>query len=352
MKKKIGILSFATACNHGAFLQVYALQGYLISKGYDAEVLNYRNKHHYLNEMKAMFFKKDISLIFYNLARLYSFKKSHKLLNMGNLKFDITNIDTKKYDCIIVGGDIVWDFNNPYLGHDRAYFGHKIKSKNLITYAASAGTSKVNNISDYVKSGITKFNHLGVRDMETLKIAQTNPNISSQIVLDTTLIYDFIIDDKRVYAEDYILIYAFEMTELDKSQIIEFASLESLKIVSITFNKNYKWADKNFYKIDPLRVLNLIKHASFIYTSTFHGLLLSIKYRKKLALRNNPTIVSKCSWLISSLEIESIDIDNSSNIKSIWGNKKIYTNRFEKVFSNLVEESKNYLNTSIEHEDN
>ena len=63
-KLKIGILSFPSACNHGAYLQVYALREYLREKKYDVEVINYRNKRHYFNELKSLFLKKDLRVLF------------------------------------------------------------------------------------------------------------------------------------------------------------------------------------------------------------------------------------------------------------------------------------------------
>ena len=41
---KAGIITFNSAHNYGAVLQVYAMQEYLKSIGIDAEVINYRPK--------------------------------------------------------------------------------------------------------------------------------------------------------------------------------------------------------------------------------------------------------------------------------------------------------------------
>lgn len=349
MNKKIGILSFPTACNHGAFLQVYALRGFLMSNGLDVEIINYRNRKHFYNELKSMFIKKDLKLIYFNLLRYLSFKKAQKVFDMKKMVFKATNIHSEKYDFIIIGGDIVWDFSNPYLGHDPIFFGHNLKANKLLTYAASAGSSKVENMPSYVRDGLKNFLSMGVRDEESLKISSHAKFSDTDIVLDTTLIYDFQVNEKRKFKDKYILLYSFEMTEDDKKQIIEYAASNSLKVVSITFNKNYIWADKNYYSIHPLEILNLIKHASYIYTSTFHGLLLSIKYRKKVALRNNETIKSKCGWLIDILNIKKIDINNSKNLDHIWSKENIYTNEFETVFTNLVEKSKAFLKNNINY---
>lgn len=346
MRKKIGILSFPSACNYGAFLQVYALQKYLLLKGYDVEVINYRNKNHYLNEMRAMFLKRNLSLIFFNLIRLLSFRLSQKSFSMSAMTFDINKVNTRKFDYIVIGGDIVWDFNTSFLGHDPVYFGHNLNADKLITYAASAGNAKADKAPYYVQDGLKNFSSLGVRDFETFKITES-AECHKEIVLDTTLIYDFSFDERRVYSEDYILIYAFEITDKDKIQIINFAKDRNLKILSITFNENLKWVDKNYFYISPLNFLNLIKNASFIYTSTFHGLLLSLKYRKQVALRNNSTIKSKCSWLMNELNLNSIDLDHAADIDSIWTNPSLFSDKFELTFTKLVTKSREFLESSL-----
>lgn len=41
---KIAILTFSNTLNYGATMQCYALSQYLISKGHDVSVLDYRNR--------------------------------------------------------------------------------------------------------------------------------------------------------------------------------------------------------------------------------------------------------------------------------------------------------------------
>lgn len=57
--KKIGIITYHFARNYGAVLQCYALQKYLINKGYDVEVINYISKVQYNNND---YYKHGISL--------------------------------------------------------------------------------------------------------------------------------------------------------------------------------------------------------------------------------------------------------------------------------------------------
>ena len=44
MEKKIGILTFHNCVNYGAAMQAYGLQSFLISKGYNVEIIDYVNE--------------------------------------------------------------------------------------------------------------------------------------------------------------------------------------------------------------------------------------------------------------------------------------------------------------------
>lgn len=347
-KLKIGILSFPSACNHGAYLQVYALMKYLEEKKNNVSIINYRNKSHYRNEIRSMFVKKDIFLVLLNIIRFRRFRKAQKRFNMGSIIFDHSLINSKDFDVIIIGGDIVWDYNSDFLGHDKIYYGHNLQSKKIITYAASSGNAMSNNFPEYVKTGLPLISSIGVRDSESLSISNLiETKANRKIVLDTTLLYDFPDTNNKKYKQKYILIYAFEITERDREQLLIYAKEHNLEILSITFNKGYKWVNKNFYDIDPLDFVDLIKNASYVFTSTFHGLLFSIKYKKQVALRNNDTIHKKCSWLINQLNLNNLIIKPDQSVEAIFNNDYLYPSNFDESLKILINDSKSFLNDSI-----
>jgi hypothetical protein len=348
-KKRIGILSFPTACNHGAYLQVYALQKYLISEGYHVDIINYRNRRHFLNEMRSMFLKKNIITIFSNIVRYLGFRKAQKRFNMRSMVFDVNKIKSEQYDVVIIGGDIVWDYESVFIGHDPIYYGHGLSSKKIISYAASAGKASAHLAPHYVKAGVELFSAIGVRDSESLKISNIgHETIEKKIVLDTTLIYDFDKTEFKNKKKGYILVYAFTVTEEDRAELEDFADANNLDIFSVTFNKGYSWANKNFFNIDPLHFVYLVEHANYIYTSTFHGLLFSIKYKKQVALRNNSTINTKCSWLIENLSLKNVVISSDRNISKIFSDKNLFDDSFDNSLTLLREQSRSFLHRSIE----
>lgn len=351
---KIGILSFPSAFNYGAFLQVYALKNY-IERQYDfeVEVINYRNKKHLANEYRALFVKKNIFNLINNIKKWIVFRKAQRVLLNSKITTSSDSLD--KYDLIIIGGDIVWDFESSYIGHDPIYYGHGLNADKIITYAASCGNSSVKNINDYVVSGLKLLDCCGVRDEESLKIAKSNAAIHSELVVDTTLLCDFGDQfDESLANQKYILIYAFEIDYKDKHSIIKFAKKNGYVIKSISFNENLSWVDENIKNVDPFYFLKIFANADYIYTSTFHGILFSIIFRKIFAIKNNKTIMQKSKWLIDELSLEKLETKKKGSVEEIfnYNNNEVYDNLFEKKIDYLINKSKEFLDRNLKNDKN
>lgn len=345
MSKKIGILTFPTVVNHGAYLQVFALWKHLQKEGHSVKVINYRNKKHLKNEYRALFVKKDLSNIPMNIKRFFKFKKAQKRFGMKKLITDVNKLDKSDFDIVIVGADIVWNYSTSFVGHDPIYFGKGLESKSLISYAASMGNSDVNKpIPSYVEEGVRNFACISVRDQNSSSILQ-KLNFESEIVLDPCLIFDYSESEIKPKIEDkYLLIYAFEFTEKDIFEIKEFAINNSLKIISIGFNKKYSWCDKNIMVLDPLEFLGYYSKASYVFTSTFHGTLFAIKYNKTFAVRMNFTIERKVNTILKELKLESQVIDSSPIL--CWNNNIDYSYA-NKIMNEKISSSKLFLEKSL-----
>ncbi|EAR12263.1 hypothetical protein PI23P_06555 [Polaribacter irgensii 23-P] len=345
MCKKIGILTFPTVVNHGAYLQVFALWKHLQNEGHSVEVINYRNEIHLKNEYKALFVKKNVSNIPINIRRFFKFKKAQKRFGMKKLTTKVGNLDKSDFDIVIVGADIVWNYSTPFVGHDPIYFGKGLEDKNLISYAASMGNSDVNKqIPIYVMEGLETFSCISVRDQNSSTILK-KVKFESEIVLDPCLIFDYTAFEIIPKIEDkYILVYAFEHTEKDISEIVKFSKANSLKIISIGFNKKYSWSDENIMVLDPLEFLGYYSNASYVFTSTFHGTLFAIKYNKKFAVRMNFTIERKVNTILKELKLEG-QVINASLI-DCWNNEIDYSFA-NKIMNKKISDSKSFLERSL-----
>ena len=153
-RMKAGIITFSSAHNYGAVLQVYAMQEYLKKMGIDVDIINYRPKA--IDRVYNLYtIKKSKSKI----IKLY--RKSKKILKINfidrwriikrnNFEDFINNVlnttkpyyslsqiqkDFLDYDILIAGSDQIWNIELTK-GFDPTYFlefGNK-SAKRIFAY--------------------------------------------------------------------------------------------------------------------------------------------------------------------------------------------------------------------------
>lgn len=305
-RKKIGILTYHFKDNFGALLQCYALQEYLMSIGYDAEVINFKPKKHPITQLASLI-KNQLIYIFRNFkfahlsiyvkqfTALYSqtikfnqFRKNH--LNISEL-FDANkkNHDLNSYDYVITGSDQIW---NSIDGYYNAYFLIPFTSFNgkRFSYAACRGIKEVNKKDvSFLKIALENYNWVGVRDNQTQEFVETNSDQIADVVCDPSMLicYKDLINITCPLNFKYIFVYVLGK-EIDGGHLKVIQSIKSkvgnIKVVVayLTFkNPNYfPWADVHLYDSSPIEWMNLIKHSEYFYTDSFHGVLFASKFER------------------------------------------------------------------------
>jgi hypothetical protein len=343
----IGILTFPQEINHGAFFQAYALQNYLVSQGSNVELINYKNKNYYINEYKIWLFHKNFSLVFHNIRKILKFRIDQKHLNLTKFTTKKSNIDITKYDIIIVGSDIVWDYNNDLIGRDPIFFGEGLDTKKLIAYAASCCDADINEFPQYVKDGLPRFDFISVRDNNTAELVNKVLRCKPLLVADPVFLYDFSkIQLKRKHKAPYLLIYAYLLTEKEKNDILLFAGQRGLEVVSLAYNN--PWCDKNYIAVGPFEWLSYFRYAEYIVTSTFHGVMFSIVYEKNFAVNGHRHIQNKLSYILKITNLETRLLEKE-NVISLLQNSINY-DMVKKLLLPLINDSKTFLMSTINGE--
>jgi hypothetical protein len=295
--------------------------------GHDVEIINYKNLKHFKNEMRYFLLKKNPFEIFLNLKKIYSFSKDVQRFNLNpkRLTFSSKKIDFLRYDSIIVGADIVWNYEMPLLGSDPIYFGHGIPdSVNLIAYAPSCGAvNKDKGIKDYVLSGLKKFKNISVRDENSALVVDAVLGYKPPIFLDPTFLYNFYGEEVIVRDEDYILVYAYSLTEEEKVDLLFFSQSKNLKIIAIAYSQT--WADINVVNVSPFEWLGYIKRANYVFTSTFHGSIFCIKYNKVFAISMNEAIKNKVQTLLDKFDLHSRELTPENRISDTFSSVTDFT---------------------------
>jgi hypothetical protein len=226
----------------------------------------------------------------YNAKITYKFNKFRKKEMKLSRKVDENSLKLilNDYDIIIVGSDQIWNPSQRKRPEYFLNFGENYKFKKM-SYAADSTTDEIS-LEDLetLKKALVEFAYISVRNEHSFNFVKSITNKDTYIVADPTIIYDFNNNDDKVenkekYIFSYILGKEINGTHRKALEKIKknYGNLPvySAKIPTMNFEIS-KYADKVFYDLDPSEWIYMIKHATFIYTDSFHAVLFSLKYHK------------------------------------------------------------------------
>lgn len=270
----IGIVTIYDAFNFGSYLQAYALQKVLEKSGHQVSILNCSND-------KFRNFKKIIaktpSRMLLKLRKFLAYRKAWRELNIKQYK-------KEAFDVMIIGSDEVWNIKNSTFEHWPEYFGYDLNTKKVIAYAPSCGFATSEDIleDDMCVVGLKKFNSIMARDNITKLISEKITGYECKRVVDPTILYlnewENELKPCVKAPSDYILYYSYNSKPLMLDHIKQFAYENNFKIVVAGFM--YNWCDKSLI-VEPKQFLTLIKNARYVVTTTFHGSIFAVVFKKK-----------------------------------------------------------------------
>ena len=365
--KKIGIVTFHRAHNYGACLQAYALQKYLIQKGYDANIIDYRNEnierpYEYFNIKRGIGYnlKKLVKKVIYpNTYKKYinfnnfidtKYRKTEPYYSIEELKKNYP-----KFDSYITGSDQVWNYKLTK-GFDDIYFLNFGNTNTIrISYAASIGNfdNISMNLSEF-KNKIKKINYISVREKDTAEKLKNILNkevfnsIDPVFLLNKQMWDDFVYDNKIEIKEKYILCYAPSNDNKEYYDAINFLAYKTnLKVLFFNHSdkkNSIKYNKKSCCWAGPIEFVNLIKNAEYVVTTSFHAVAFaSILHKKFFAvLSTNP---NRLLNILNKLSLEN-RIVNNKNIEDIL-HKEMDWNEVDKKINIEAEKSKKWLEKSL-----
>lgn len=301
--KRIGILTFHRAENFGAAMQCYALQEYLKSKGFDTEIIDYRNtaiengyKYFRWHQVSVL---SNLKIAVKNLLTLpvaYCKKKKYRLFRNRFLDCSpVMQSGTEfhdRYDYIICGSDQIWNLRLTG-GYDSNYFLDFDTSAKKISYAASSEAKDYELLLpciDTIKKSFSEYSALSVREKSFASFLKAHTPFNFTIVCDPTLL-----QDKAFYkhimieptVQNYILVYHLVESKEATESARYIAKKTGLKIIEIHAGISPRLTSTSTIQdIGPLQLLGYIHNASYIITTSFHGLALSIILEKQFYVIN------------------------------------------------------------------
>lgn len=326
--KRLGTVSYNIYCNftnYGSALQTWALHQAIkkytncqpILIDYCPDVLKDKNP---LNPMQNMWDSDEESRRMCELSMPAIRENYKKFLQFYHERFDISfnkytsgNFDDAVRDenlnGFICGSDTIFCIDE-FKGFDDGYYANYESMRGRsVAYAASFGDSHFtetdlktlgNRIKDFKAIGIREGGH----DLDFVK---EHAEIPVRQVIDPTLLltkadYDSI-TVPRLEEQKYLLLYSRRYNSAMEKYAEKIADENGWKIVEISLRATNaeKPNRRMFYEAGVEEFLSLVKHAEYVVTNSYHGMIFSVQFRKPVVVFSREQCDTKIEYLTSIL---------------------------------------------------
>lgn len=320
---QVGILTFHDGINYGAFFQVYALQSFLLQHGFQCQVINYKSLGFTLREYKfflgpRLLHRRRLAkgTIIKNIVKIARFKIAHRKLNLTKRIFTEDKLATLYFDRTVIGSDEVWNFGTDLIGYDPVYFSQGLRAGRIISYAASFGRTKADEvIPEELKNALNEIDYVSVRDENSANIMRAITKKPVQITLDPCFLVDLKPEAIMPHDAGFILIYGF-FNKTMIHQVLEYTRSVGKKTVSVGYNR--PWCDTSLDTLDPFQWLGYFATCDRVITTMFHGMTFSILNQKEFCMFSTPYRKNKVGNFLSDLGLSDRFVDENEPIKDAF----------------------------------
>lgn len=304
--KRFGVVSYniyANFTNYGSALQSWALHQAIkkISKGrwepvlvdYCPDILSDKDP---LNPMKHMWDTDEESRKMCELslpAIRVNYEKFdqfyHEEFIRTSQKYTSSNfndvVKKENIDGFVCGSDTIFCIDE--FGFDDGYYANYDCMKNgySVSYAASFGDSHFDKDSyKMLNDRLQNFKALALREAAMLPYVQEHTTVPVRKVVDPTLLltteeYNKILAPKQE-VEKYILLYARRYNPKMEAFADKIAKEKGWKVIEISLRATNSNKHRMFYEAGVEEFLSLVKHAEYVITNSFHGMIFSVQYKR------------------------------------------------------------------------
>lgn len=310
---RIGIVTVQDSNNFGSFLQAYALQHVLKELSHEPYFIRTRSKKYIQN----IFYKNKPSR--YDLLHLpkfildnYNGQKKYQLFQKEQECFKVIDeYSNDNFDLIILGSDEIWNVET-LVFRNSIFYGKDMDP--VMAYAVSIGNSTNDEMKCIPTDYFYRIHPILARDRHTSEFLKSI-SIDAPVVCDPTLLVDKSIfyrpyNHPLLNNQSFLLIYTYGLDEEIIDYLKKFAYENNLFIYSTCFK--FEWCD-GYFDCAALDFSEILRQASYVFTSTFHGTIFSILNHKQfISLPQS----RKTSDLLQELKISNrlINKDNYAEI--------------------------------------
>ena len=358
---KVSIITILDNTNFGTYLQALATVKVTERLGYEAEVVRYtRDSMTGWGQLKYMLRDRGVLSVLRNgwkiprtkklRERDYAFLSKHVAVTEEYVGYESLQANPPIADVYLVGSDQVW--NSIYnKGIDKSfYLEYAPKGKKRVSYASSIGMDSIPEPEKLKTIALLKkFSGITVREKAGKELL-AQYGIQSEVVLDPTLLLDAnewldILGKKSMcFNEKYLLVYSVERKK--QNRLINYyarkiAKQRKLKIFQVSYSgtaSKLSCTDKYFGCATPDVFLSLMKNASFVVVSSFHGTAFSVNFQKEFLTISANRFNSRVKNLLDLTNLgdrlvsdKNLDVQSLSNIDYSDVNARIDNARNESI---------------------
>lgn len=360
--KRIGILTFHDVINYGAVLQAYALQRYLRESGHDVQIINYRPPYfirQYKYSMRLRWNSPLKSLrnfvygVFWGIRVTLLQKKLFSDFRIAYLKttqevFSFEDL-SNAFDVIIVGSDQVWNPSITGNCFDPIFWADFLPAIKKISYAASAGDYTFSHEEEIIiKKFLRNFFTISVRED---KLAERLLSLATGIPIYSVNDPAFLLPVKCwnelttqcPVKEKYVACYNKKYDKNIK-KIAKWIAHQINATVIYFPSFDAPCIGNHSLKVGPQEFLTWMKHADFIVTNSFHGVVFSIIFNRDFWMvgeQQDPRIKT----LLKSVDLETRNIE--SNIDKLPEYTKINYSLVNARLTEFSQTGKDFLEKAL-----
>jgi hypothetical protein len=324
---KVAVITLHAALNFGSALQTYALCQVVQELGHRVEVIDFvRPTHHgwalakrrYLNgpggpaaRLRNML---GLSIEARNARRRFdAFLQARTTLTarrFGHIRELVARPPIA--DVYLTGSDQVWNSNYNGGVEPAFYLAFAPLPASRVSYAASFGVDALPPAEhDATRSFLERYDAVSVREASGLRILH-QLGVAGTRVLDPTLLLSAEQWAQQAAApmggRDYVLVYSVEEERVDAVMRVARAEADArgLPVYQVTFGgrrRRFPGADRTFHFSTPDQFLGLFAAASFVVSSSFHGTVFSLIFRKQFYSISPPLYGGRTGELLDSLHL-------------------------------------------------
>ena len=341
MNLKIGIVTVQDSSNLGSFLQALSLQEVVKKNGDEPIFVKTRSKFStlclflgYNNSPSVRSTKSFIAFVLNSIKHLRTTKAAYqkyktykKDWNQYNKVITVKKFNRMNADVLLLGSDEIWNTNKPVF-RNSIFYGVGVNAKRKYGYAVSVGDMKENGYDKFpeLQGGIADLDGVLVRDNHSYDVLSHYDINCIGKICDPTLqidIKEYMKNANKVELpdKDYMVVYAYTVSNSNRHLIQEFAKANNLITVAVSLP--HSWCDK-YVNCSPLEFGAILENAKYVFTATFHGTIFSALYHTNFLVQAS---LPKVFDVLEILGLEKNIIPNNCD-----------TTQFE----NLMKQSRNY----------